>query len=417
MKEEYAMSISSLASKSFAFVAIVWFSLGVPALAQFVSGSTGSDGALIFQAPNPGQTITVIFNPASFTPPLDPAHDNIFNFTTITIPAGVTVQLVTGTLASGPVVWLATGAVDIEGTLDLSGATGHPPTNPAIQTLRVPAAPGPGGYTGGVGGNGGTLATEPGLGPGGGAAGGFNGCGGGGAFTGNSFLVPLFGGSGGGGQGGAGFGGGGGGGGGAILIASSSSITVNGTISANGGTAGSQGGALNGGGSGAGGAIRLAAPLLRGNGQLSVRGGGNTCNGGGNNGGTGTVRLEAVQEEFTGGFSGATVTSGTPFNTFLPAAPPAITVVSVGGIPVNPLPTGSFQTPDVTINSTAPVTVAIRAANVPVGTVVTLEFYSENGPDIKTTSTPLAGNLASSTATAQVTFPSGFARGFIFASF
>jgi hypothetical protein len=61
--------------------------------------------------------------------------------------------------------------------------------------------------------------------------------------------------------------------------------------------------------------------------------------------------------------------------------------------------------------------VAIKAANVPVGTVVTLEFYFENGPDIKTTSTPLARSLTSSTATAQLAFASGFARGFVFASF
>src|ERR1700722_1286865 len=120
MKEEYAVPILSSFSKWIVAGAFVLFSQE-PAFAQFVSGSTGSDGALSFQAPPPGQTTTVIFNPTSFTPPLDPAHDNIFNFTTITIPAGVTVQLVSSTLAAGPVVWLATGAVDIEGTLDLSG--------------------------------------------------------------------------------------------------------------------------------------------------------------------------------------------------------------------------------------------------------------------------------------------------------
>jgi hypothetical protein len=112
------------------------------------------------------------------------------------------------------------------------------------------------------------------------------------------------------------------------------------------------------------------------------------------------------------------VTSGTPFKTFLPSAPPTITVTKIGGVAVNPLPTGSFVMPDVTINNTGPVTVEISAANIPIGTVVNLQFYSESGPDIITTSTGLAGaSAASTTATAQVTFPSGFTRGFVFASF
>jgi hypothetical protein len=111
------------------------------------------------------------------------------------------------------------------------------------------------------------------------------------------------------------------------------------------------------------------------------------------------------------------VASGTPFNTFLPATPPAIRVTSVGGVPVTPLPTGSFQMPDVTINASGPVTVAISASNVPLGTIVNVQFYSENGPDLIVASTPLTGSLASSTATAQVTLPSGFSRAFVFASF
>lgn len=62
------------------------------ALAQVYtsSGSTGSDGALVFPNAHPGDTI--IFDLSSYTPKLDPAGDGIFNFTTITIPTGVTVQ-------------------------------------------------------------------------------------------------------------------------------------------------------------------------------------------------------------------------------------------------------------------------------------------------------------------------------------
>jgi hypothetical protein len=387
---------------------IVLLSIALPLFGQFTSGSTGSDGALSFPNAKPGDTI--IFNPASFNPPLDPAHDNIFNFTTITIPSGVTVKLVSSTLPAGAVVWLATGAVDIEGTLDLSGAAGH--IAASTGSFRIPAAAGPGGYTGGVGGNTSTFVAQPGQGPGGGAVGTINTVAGGGSFTGNTFLVPLFGGSGGGGgvRGDAAFHGGGGGGGGAILIASSISITVNGTISANGGNG------MNNGGGGSGGAIRLVANTLQGSGHLSAAGGAPSA--GSNNGGSnGVVRLEAFTQNCCNS-STSPVTQASPFNTFLPSSlPGTITVTSVGGVAVNPTPTASFQTPDVTINTGNPVVVNIQATNVPLGTVVNLQFYSDNGPDIITTTTALAGSLASSTAAAMVTFPTGFTRGFVFASY
>src|SRR5262245_46728624 len=84
------------------------------ALAQgkkFNSGSNGSDGALNLTTPG-----TIIFDPKSFTPPLNPAGDNVFNFTTINIGPGVTVKL-SSKVFSGPVYWLAQGAVTINGTI------------------------------------------------------------------------------------------------------------------------------------------------------------------------------------------------------------------------------------------------------------------------------------------------------------
>ncbi len=415
------MELTSL--RCFLAVMIASVILAPVADAQFTSGSTGADGALAFPNAKPGDVI--LFDPSTFNPPLDPEHDNIYNFTTINIPAGVTVKL-SGKILTGPVVWLATLAVDIEGTLDLSGNGGHPRTT--ISSLRLPATPGPGGYPGGVGGNtSGSLPAEPGLGPAGGAAatnsGGCTAFGQGGGFTGNSFLVPLFGGSGGGGElftAPPEVGGGGGAGGGAILIASSASITLNGAIYARGGIGDNSG--LGGGGSG--GAIRLMAPVLQGTGLLTVENGGNNnantegC-GGPAGGAKGVIRLEAGQQLFNGSIVGS-VTSGTPFNTFVtqPSTTPKITVVSVNGVAVNPNPTGSFQMPDVTINSAAPVPIAIQASNVPLGTIVNLQIYSENGPDIITTTGPLTGaSAALSTATATVTLPTGFSRGFVIASF
>ena len=125
----------------------------------FSSGSTGADGALTFPA-NAG---LVYFTPANFAA----RTNNIYHFTTITIPAGTTVRL-SGWAINGGVYWLASGDVMIAGTLDLAGQLGHACCT-SIQ--RAPSEPGAGGYSGGLGRSSvsGQLAT-PGNGPGGGFA-------------------------------------------------------------------------------------------------------------------------------------------------------------------------------------------------------------------------------------------------------
>jgi hypothetical protein len=132
---------------------------------------------------------------------------------------------------------------------------------------------------------------------------------------------------------------------------------------------------------------------------------------------TGVVRVEA----FTIGalnITGGTLFTATPFGLFLSTSGvPSVRVISVGGNPVAASPTGTFTVPDVSVNSNSPLTVAIQAANVPVGTVVTLVILSENGPDQIIPSTALAGTLASSTATASVTLAPGFSKGFLKTSF
>jgi hypothetical protein len=381
---------------------------GAPAAAQpFDSGSTGADGALNLTAPG-----TVDFDPASFTPPLDPDGDNVYHFTTITIGPGVTVRLTGPRLNMSPVVWLASGAVTIDGTLDLSGENGHPGNR--IAADRRPSVPGPGGYPGGVG-RLGTSFQQAGAGPGGGSNGGTlgggaghatPGCGGGaaGQAYGNPFLLPLVGGSGGG--GGANDGGGGGGaGGGAILIASSVAITVNGAILANGGHGASAIGWC--GGSGSGGAIHLLAPALAGGGSLRADGGAN-CN----CGASGRIRLEALQQGLTGTMTPAPVLA-TVFTRDLAPALPRVRAVSVDGQPVPTHPDGSFTVPDVAIDRATAAEVAIEARNVPPGTVVEVRVYSEGGADQVVNSTPLAGTPALSTATASVVFPPGFSRAYV----
>ena len=213
---------------------------GAALLAQtFNSGSNGSDGALSLTTPG-----TIDFDPVALGKDTD--GDNVFHFITINIGTGVIVRLKNGLLRGKPVVWLASGAVTITGTLDLSGQSGYAANSTLVS--RLPAEPGPGGYPGGLGAYG---AAQPSVGFGPGAMAGFcgtyggsaghavtGGCGG--AAYGNGALVPLRGGSGGGG-GPSDRSGGGGGGGGAIRIASSATITVSGSILANGGDGGGGG--------------------------------------------------------------------------------------------------------------------------------------------------------------------------------
>ena len=68
--------------------------------------------------------------PKSFSPPLNPAGDNIFNFTTINVGPGVIVKL-TSRVLTGPVTWLAQGSVTISGTIDMNGEDGS--VNSTIQ--------------------------------------------------------------------------------------------------------------------------------------------------------------------------------------------------------------------------------------------------------------------------------------------
>lgn len=381
-----------------AIVALVPLAVQAQGTRTFNSGSTGADGALTFNVP-PGTTIN--FDPATFSPPLDAEGDNVYHFTTITVPAGITVRLSGSVLGSTPVYWLASGQVRIDGTLDLSGETGG-----AGGQAALPATPGAGGYPGGSGG----ASRSAGLGPGGGAAA-QTGTRAGGPAThvstyGNRFLRPLIGGSGGGGSEFLG----GGGGGGSLLIASSESITLNGSILATGGV---------GAGGGSGGAIRLLAPRIAGTGALRVYGG---QNGGGPENTSaegGRMRLEAFRNEFSGTVDLGSSPSAGEFRsvTLIPNSPifsPApIRIVRVGGSAVPGLPRASFANPDVTINSAQPVTVEIEASKVTPGTVVRLTIVNETEPLQVVESTPLTGTLESSTASAQVTFHSGFTRIFV----
>lgn len=397
------------------------------AWAQFTSGSTGADKAY-----NP--TVSGDFDPIALG--LDPSGDNVFNFTSINIPAGVTIKLRASKLRNAAVTWLATGDVTIAGTLDLSGASAvalNTDQPSQVAANRVLPEPGPGGFTGGLGSRAG-IGPQAGAGPGGGPVpqheyGAYYACyGGNGSFitsgylsanfnigvgpTYTSFLlVPLYGGS-----GGAGgwdtsttsvnVGGTGGAGGGAIRIVSGTQINVTGTINANGGTGGGATGSAAGcpGGAGAGGAIHLVAPTVLGNGSLTANSGVGNVNGVVVT--NGIVRFSTNSNAFTGTATGGAIMGPLylpPANSTL--ATPSLSITQVNGVAVPPEAAGSYLNPDVIINAPGAVNVNLAAANIPLGTIVSLRITAETGADTTISCSPLGGTVAASTATCSASFP------------
>jgi hypothetical protein len=390
-----------MAAKTTLILAISLLLIAVDSSAQgtFSSGSNGSDGALNLT----GQTGTVWFYPANY--PGNQHAFGIFNWTTITIPAGVTLKL-SGFITDMPLYFLASGNVDVEGTIDLSGANGA--DNTTDVTKRVPTAPGPGGYTGGLGGiyNSSTFPDWPGSGQGGGAPGAYGIVATSGIFSGTQYLTVLVGGSGGGGgitlSAVDGYGPGGGAGGGALLIASSTEITVNGTIDADGGAPGSHTSSYWG-GCGSGGAIRLMSNSLIGSGTVTSWGAGGdwqVC--ADSHAQPGIVRLEAYTNTFKGTVNAGEALS-TPYKLILPTTGQStIQVTSINGVAINANP---FKFPDIEINTTSPVPVVVTASQIPIGTVPTITLFTTTGDQMVSCTGGLQGTIASSSCTVNVTFP------------
>ncbi len=325
--------------------------------------------------------------------------EGIWNYTTIDIAAGVVVSF-SKNAANTPVVWLATEAVNIDGTVRVDGES-------AVFNNRIPGQGGPGGYRGGWGAErqdtSGSYSGEAGHGPGGGIQGvarsSWANAGQYATTYGSPYVDPLIGGSGGGGGGAteSGHGGGGGGGGGAILIASSRDITVNGSITAIGGNK-SQ---LNGdGGYGSGGAIVLVADRLLGSGSLNADAFAPT------NARRGVIRLEGDERALAENASPQPI--GTvPYTARSFTNLPKLTVTSIAGQAVPAIPQGSADAPDVTFFDAGPVNVVVTAQNIPDGTAVRLRLTG--GTEI--VELPLDGQpdvtLASGTATFSTTIPQG----------
>lgn len=395
---------------------------GAALAGDFISGSTGADGSF-------SPTADVVLQ----VPP-----SGIFNFTDVNIPGGVTVTFAKNAVNS-PVVMLATGNVVVAGTIDLSGKSAADTRYTQINYPEAGAG-GPGGYSGGRGGDAAGGHGGQGFGPGGGRGGATNascsgypeGGGGAGYFSvgqasgcirnygnsssrhgtagpsyGSNTMLPLLGGSGGGGGAGAvnasgAPGGGGGGGGGALLIAATKGVTVSGSLLANGGKGAgtvscsfSTSNDSGSGGGGSGGFIRILTPAYTGGGNISVAGGVGGCNGSLQNygGGNGSV----------GRFSVETLIGGT----LSFAGLPTVTITKVAGLAVPTVPTGASDV-SLPLSQNNPVVVEIAANNIPLAATIKLTMTpAHSGDAVSVDAAPLSGSFENSITSASITIPNG----------
>ena len=297
--------------------------------------------------------------------------------------------------ATPPVIWLATGNVEIHGNVILNGETGRAQAD--VDNAGEEAKGGPGGFAGGLGGG-------DGYGPGGGVGhvgsrtlspGKYSG------VYGNQQLQPLVGGPGGGGNIFVGILAGGGGGC-AILISSSGTIEITGSLSCDGDSGGffRQPGTDNAiqAAQGSGGAIRLLANKILGDGTLSAAP-------------EGRIAIEAFDVQDMALTTDPTVyhLNLMPTSTFSKPVP-TITITHIDGQPAATPSLGRTEMPDVIFSNAEGVTTNLECANIPVGTTLTVAVkVSINGSSetFATTSTPLSGTFEQSTATATLTLPQG----------
>ena len=318
--------------------------------------------------------------------------------------------------SGAPVIWLVSGDVDIvSGYLYVNGGN--------AAGCSGFAAAGPGGFRGGVGGQGGTAPVS-GLGPGGGnyTIDPVTGFGGGSYATdgltfprtlppapqyGNAGGLPLIGGSGGAGSGGCE---GGGAGGGALLIVAQGTIRLNGVIVADGGNAAQWGAG------GSGGLVRLIANRVEGAGAMYARGGWSRDSLG--TGGSGRIAIFCNENALS--------SVGDPaYEVFQPIVGPAPlwpdsaaprvrpSRLIIDGTPLllpdDPRASFAFPFADAQFDTFEPVELHVEAENVPLDWAMLVRVVPVHGSSVSVALTPLpGGTVEASTWTAQLVLPRGF---------
>jgi hypothetical protein len=293
--------------------------------------------------------------------------DGKLNFISVHLPAGTSVEFITG--VSGlppPILLLSCQEVILEAGSSITGA----PPNSVGQNQGL-ALPVPGAFSGGSGSN--ALNLSPaGFGPRSGSV------------PAKGTLYPPIGGGGGNAGANSGVTGpGGGDGGSAMVISAAQRITLDGTINAFGFNGASSGGIAQGGG---GGSVRLVSLLVEGSGVINTSGGADSDNV--KRSPDGPIEIQAFLQDF---FAGSTTT--TPIRGNAPVDPvpsnlPEIVIdqISTASPPFQAfefLNTGSLTSPDVTLaapsSAQTDVGVSIFAPNVPDGTILVFRAVGTDG--------------------------------------
>jgi hypothetical protein len=374
-----------------------------------IAGADGSDGVF----PRPSSSTNIVVDLGLAVPAAWNANNSanagngvydvtrwaiVYKYSSVNVPKGTRVSFKNHP-SHAPVVWLVSGNVTIDGTVDLDASVG----------TGLFHEPGPGGFRGGAQALSGVLPAGSGMGPGGSSVDGVYGPSGNAdpaLVYGNARILPLIGGS-----GGVGFAGAGdprnvrgGAGGGAILIVCQNSISINGMIIARSTQA--DGNVVH--HSGSGGAIRLIADDLSGSGKIDALG----LNAFGGSGGDGRVRLEALN--YAGGLNVAP-----PTIRVLPDSPPIIfpdnlptaRILSVAGQPSPADPSSNLTDSgsDIVIQNDKPLEIQIETTNLRTNSTVIAHIIPRHGGRFTAPAKWLSGDASSSRWLAVTTVPAGFA--------
>ena len=307
----------------------------------------------------------------------------VFRYSSVNIPGGVTVTF-SNHRSGAPVVWLVSSNVTINGAVSLNGGASSTTSH---------SRGGPGGFRG-------TYASPAvwgigGFGPGGGN---YNQHGAYSGSYGNARIVPLIGGS------GAGQGeyftsrGPGTGGGGALLLASAGTVSISGTIRANG-QQDSNGFFVG----GSGGAVRIIGNRISGSGLVTAQ-----------SATLGRIRLETLlyagtvtTYPFT-----AVVPPDEPVMLWPPDNSPQVRVVSIGGQPAPADPGASLSPPggDVNIGNSGSVQVLIEGRNLATNATMTVRVTPTVGNPATVNAVRTSGDFTLSQWSATVSIaPSTYA--------
>jgi len=398
-------------TKFLAILVLAAASLIPSASAQLNVPSDGSDGILNITnnaVIDLSQATTGVWTSNNAANAGNGIYDNtqwavVFKYSSINIGPNATNVTFLNHPTHAPVVWLVQSNVTINGIVNLNGQ----PAQTSAPQIYTPTEPGPGGFRGGANG---PVGAGAGFGPGGAQPGSGNGYDGDGADAsyigvyGNPQVLPLIGGSGSGAYNGAS----GSGAGGAILIVAGGTVTVNGQITALGGT-----GNVNLGISGvigASGAIRIVANQILGNGtidagsQLGAFNDEEPATGG-------RTRMEAntLSPQLTIFPNTEAVPPGTTPVIFPPANAPTVSVLSVGTqtAPLDPQ-AAVASSADIGIQTNGPVTITLQTENFPIEGAVGLRITPKYGSALGLTASYVSGNINQATWQVTSTLPQGF---------